>query len=359
MTDQFSLSSGRVHRPCLWAKAFLCLVLLASGCASQQGNLRRLALEEQARFEIGRVDSRITGDFEFDAAVLFRESLEGALEKRNMKWAGGRGFQRYMIDMEILDYRPGSAFKRWLLPGWGSTVLAVRGEIRNPVSGESAGQIEYKRSVFAGGFYTTGAWKSIFDETAAEIARDLLKRKEKEGFIITLDPWAMREMEIPEASTRRRFNVLGFEDKREDWFRIGVRQAAFGAKMSDIFLSRDVSDLFREAIVDELRAEGHEIVSAQEDDALAVEGKILDFWVKTPATVLYWDVSADKAVEFTIEAFGETMEPFKKSYTCSSKKRTYLWPTNKLITGVLDSCFVEVLENFRNDRTAWEKREQR
>jgi len=51
----------------------------------------------------------------------------------------------------------GSAFQRWLLPGWGSTVLGVRGAHLDKQSGVPAAVITYQRNVHFGGLFTVGA----------------------------------------------------------------------------------------------------------------------------------------------------------------------------------------------------------
>jgi hypothetical protein len=78
-----------------------------------------------------------------------------------------------ILAAQILDYERGDAFKRWLLPGYGSTVLSVRGELTDTADGRLVGSFEARRTVSIGGAYSAGAWRTIFGKVAADVADDL------------------------------------------------------------------------------------------------------------------------------------------------------------------------------------------
>jgi hypothetical protein len=324
------------------------LISFGFGCSAKTGNVRAPTLDKEAKFEIGELSSGLEEQFDFDVTALFRDSLEESIHKNGLLWQGEKGVKQYQINMRIVDYKTGSAFKRWLMPGWGSTVLAVEGSIDDSITGEKIGEIDHKSSIFAGGFYTTEAWKTIFDTVSAEIAQDLLRRMDRKGFILALDPWAMREMDIEEVDEKRKLSIGDFEDGREEKFRIGERKAAFGVSMGDVLFSRDVKGFMKETLADELRAQGHEIVDGEGGDLL--EGRVTKFWIKAPATMLYWDITAEVEMEVTVITAGGTEGAFEKSYACTSEKRTYVYPSNKLMTKVLDACLVDLMEAFREDQ---------
>ncbi len=80
----------------------------------------------------------------------------------------------YVLIPEIREYRPGSAFKRWLLPGHGSTILWVESVLRE--GNKKIGKLSTRHTVDAGGAYTTGAYESIFGAVAEDIVADLKKK---------------------------------------------------------------------------------------------------------------------------------------------------------------------------------------
>jgi len=76
------------------------------------------------------------------------------------------------MDVNIIEYRKGDAFKRWLWPGYGSTVLVVEATLLD-AEGNVDATAQANRSVDAGGGYTVGAWESVFDDVARDLVSDL------------------------------------------------------------------------------------------------------------------------------------------------------------------------------------------
>ena len=59
-----------------------------------------------------------------------------------------------------------------MLPGAGATKLVTESEIYTP-EGVLVAKIPVNRSIAAGGGYTIGAWKTVFDDVAQEIVKVL------------------------------------------------------------------------------------------------------------------------------------------------------------------------------------------
>jgi hypothetical protein len=76
------------------------------------------------------------------------------------------------MNVNIIEYRKGDAFKRWLWPGYGSTVLVVEATLLD-ADGNVDATAQANRSVDAGGGYTVGAWKKIFEDVSADLVSDL------------------------------------------------------------------------------------------------------------------------------------------------------------------------------------------
>jgi hypothetical protein len=152
----------------------LAALTLLAGCGTVE---HKLALEQQytvqpgTKVVVGSVKNQTGQTFDIDVEKMLADALNGALEKRNLKWAGGN-FPKLELSAEIVEYTKGDAFKRWLMPGWGSTVLVVRGSLTD-AENRKIGSVDAKRTVDAGGGYTIGAWETIFKSVADDIITEL------------------------------------------------------------------------------------------------------------------------------------------------------------------------------------------
>jgi hypothetical protein len=88
-------------------------------------------------------------------------------------WTPGSTGDHLIINTKIVEYDEGDAFKRWLLPGWGSTVLSLHCELKDSQSGSIVGNADARRTVSFGGAYTIGAWKTIFASVAKDVVNAL------------------------------------------------------------------------------------------------------------------------------------------------------------------------------------------
>jgi len=295
--------------------------------------------------------TRATGDV--DAEALLRSALESSLAGAGLLWKGDPAEDRYALELEVVEYDPGNAFKRWLLPGYGATILRVRGRLLDRRSGAVAAEIDHQRSVIWGGAYTIGAWKSIFASVAKDVARDLENHTRAKGFFVALAPWASRQLEIPRAPEPRDLSIGPFLDRRPDRGRIGERFAAFGVSMGDIHMARDPADFLREALGDDLRAAGHRVAAEGDGAASEVSGELLRFWVRTETTALYWDVVAEIELRLSLRppasAGAASTSPRSVTHACEHRERTYTWPSKSLVERTLDACLADLLAAFRAD----------
>jgi predicted small lipoprotein YifL len=130
------------------------------------------------KFAIGKVTD--TSGFVFpsdekDAFVLtdaMRDALKAELEQRNALSMPGD----YVLNVNIDDYKPGSAFFRWLAPGAGKTELSIVCTVID-TSGKELATIPVNRFIAFGGAFTIGAWKYVFKEVAEALVQTLQKGK--------------------------------------------------------------------------------------------------------------------------------------------------------------------------------------
>lgn len=159
---------------------FWCLLLVGCGSATHT-----------AKFEPGFVPSgtslvsigeitNVSPPYPDDEKVELKPSLElltqlkQKLQENGMLASSGSAGAVYVLTPEIREYRPGSAFKRWLMPGYGSTILWVESVLRE--GDKKVGKFSTRHTVDAGGMYTAGAYQSIFGAVAEAIITDLKKK---------------------------------------------------------------------------------------------------------------------------------------------------------------------------------------
>ena len=334
---------------------FLFLIFLnltLSGCApptSGTGPGRMLALEPDYTYKIEKIDMAETKEQEVDAKELLRSALEKALRDKDLLWGVSSGEKYYTISIRIIDYEMGNAFKRWLLPTYGSTILSVHTDINDPKKNEVVTYMEHKQTIAAGGLYSAGAWKYVFDNVANDIVIDLERKfsGSGEGFFVQLNPWLENETEAPKATVKKNISLLPFQDMRVEKNRIGERQAAFNVSMGDIYANRDVLVYVREAIQNELLASGNSLSTENTPD-VKISGDLIRFWVWTDTTPLYWDIRGEIELKMTATS-PEGDKKIDRTYKAKSEARTYVWPTENLAATVMSDTVKSLMYNIRKD----------
>lgn len=151
-----------------------CLVLLLlTACGTVQHTVKlndAFAPPANTLVAVGPVTNQSGHKFEVSPEQMLSDALTKTLRSEKLLWSEGQG-SKLVLDSTIVEYEEGNAFKRWLLSGWGSTVLTVRGNLRD---GEKiVGSVDARRTVSFGGLYTVGAWESVFGSIAEDIVSDL------------------------------------------------------------------------------------------------------------------------------------------------------------------------------------------
>jgi hypothetical protein len=290
----------------------LLLLAVLSGCAGLKGPTKSesaLLPKPGARVHLASVTNASGAPFELDAVAMLREAMLVAL------------------------------------PFWGSTLLVVRGTLRDPGTSELAGDIDHAKAVVMGGIFTIGAWSRIFTTMAEDLADDLKTRIEKGGdFTVYPTPRDEQTPAPPPPGDAVRIKIAGIADQRPDKTRIGIREAAFGAPMGDVYLGRNPAAFVREALADDLLAAGYRLVDSDPD--VTVHATLRRLWLRTETTPLYWDLVGDIELELTIE--GASASPAQALYSCRHSDRTWVWPSATLM-GRVDACVAELMLKARSD----------
>lgn len=154
-------------------QALIVLLLAAlAGCGSVRHNAKLnegYRPPEEAKITVGTVRNSSGNHQDIRPDQRLKEALVEALREEGILWLTD-GIP-LILDAEIVEYEPGNAFKRWLLPGYGATVLTVRATLKE--KDKVVATAESRRTVSFGGGYSVGAWKSIFRDVAEDLAKDL------------------------------------------------------------------------------------------------------------------------------------------------------------------------------------------
>ncbi|MDW7773527.1 MAG: hypothetical protein SCH71_11630 [Desulfobulbaceae bacterium] len=134
-----------------------------------------------------------------------------------------------------------------------------------------------------------------------------------------------------DAGLPRQTQVLITDLRKERRFQ---RSAAFGIPMGRIILDPTAPELVSTMI----ETKSDEILRRQDgSQPEEITCEILAFEIATPATLLYWDVNT--RIEFLLRVRGQDRE-----VSAMATERTYLWPSENLITRVVNEALRQVEE---------------
>ena len=149
-------------------------ILFLTACGTVEHSVRvedEQAFGADTRIMVGEVANKTGESFDIDIEAMLREAVVNELTKESL--LGQKGVPGVVtMDVNIIEYRKGDAFKRWLWPGYGSTVLVVEATLLD-ADGNVDATAQANRSVDAGGGYTVGAWEKIFEDVATDLVSDL------------------------------------------------------------------------------------------------------------------------------------------------------------------------------------------
>jgi hypothetical protein len=157
------------------------LLLTSAGCSTKSSFQPTPGMEPistTATMKVGEIKnlSDFAGDSDVpDVSAAMKTALETELTAAGLLKTEGD----YTINVNILDYAPGNAFARWMLPGAGSTKLDVDCLVVNKL-GKLAATIHVERYIGAGGAYTVGAHSYVFTEVANEIVGKLRNEEKRQ-----------------------------------------------------------------------------------------------------------------------------------------------------------------------------------
>jgi hypothetical protein len=118
-----------------------------------------VSLSRYKAFEIATASNDTGEPLESDVTDTLTADIKSELEARGYKVAETSAEPEDVLRIEahLLDYKPGSAFARWLAPGAGKTQIIVRTFLIDKKTGEQIGEFISDEAVTEGGLFTLGA----------------------------------------------------------------------------------------------------------------------------------------------------------------------------------------------------------
>jgi hypothetical protein len=112
---------------------FVCLLtLLISACGSIQHAAKlepRYSPPSEAEIQLGEIKNGTGSVYDVDVETMLSDALTETLQEREMLTSGADG-DTLVLNAEIVAYKKGDAFQRWLWFGLGQTLLDVHCELQ-------------------------------------------------------------------------------------------------------------------------------------------------------------------------------------------------------------------------------------
>ena len=109
------------------------------------------------------------------ADQIFNEYMSGLLKDRKLLNFTTEP-ATVVLKSKLIEYEPGNAFGRWLLPGVGTSVCTVDAEILEKGTGALVGRMQSRQTVSIGGAYSIGADTYICKRVADDLIKEIDKK---------------------------------------------------------------------------------------------------------------------------------------------------------------------------------------
>jgi len=156
-------------------------LLFAAGCGTadhQAAFTEGYRPPAGTRIEVGLVTNETGQAFDKDVEVMLAHALRDELSKKNLLHIGGGGTKLALVT-RIVEFKKGSTWRRWMYPGWGEAILAIRCDLKD---GERVvGSVQARRSLK---YASPGAqvWRDVFEILAEDVAKELGKQMPPSDF---------------------------------------------------------------------------------------------------------------------------------------------------------------------------------
>lgn len=163
---------------------FLIFAFIA-GCVTSKPMIsleKGVSLTGYKVFHVPPVLNETGKTIEFDVADTLTQNIKSKLRDKGYIVLDGTvpSEEILIIKSSLLSYESGSAFKRWLAPGFGKTQATVKTSLIDKRTGKVIGEMVSAEAVSTGGLYSVGADKRILDAIAEGIVDEIEKKAKGE-----------------------------------------------------------------------------------------------------------------------------------------------------------------------------------
>lgn len=156
-----------------WTYLVSILILAGCGATNFESKLpKHLALQPGETIEYVSIENVTGKTLDPAADQIFDEYMQELLRERKLLNVSPQPAV-FVFKSKLIEYEPGNAFGRWLLPGLGTTVCTVHAEILDKRNGALVGSMESRQTVSVGGAYSIGADKYICKRVADDLIDDI------------------------------------------------------------------------------------------------------------------------------------------------------------------------------------------
>ncbi len=159
---------------------FLC-VLALTGCGAVSFDSQlpdSFVLQEGQTIEFLPVENVTGKTLEPPADKIFDQYMANLLKEKRLLNTTAQP-AHLILKTKLIEYEPGNAFGRWLLPGVGTTVCTVHAELLDKKTGALIGRMESRQTVSVGGAYSIGAHTYICKRVAYALMGEIDQKLEK------------------------------------------------------------------------------------------------------------------------------------------------------------------------------------
>ncbi len=159
---------------------FFCVMVLTGCGAAQFGSQLpdSFVMKPEQTIEFPPIENVTGKTFETPADRIFNEYMANLLKERKLLNTSPKP-AAFILKTKLIEYEPGNAFSRWLLPGLGTTVCTVHAELLDKKTGALVGSMESRQTVSVGGAYSIGADKYICERVADDLMEEIDKKSGK------------------------------------------------------------------------------------------------------------------------------------------------------------------------------------
>lgn len=156
----------------------LLAALFVGGCGATQFDSKlpeSYGLQPGQTIEFPPVENVTGKSLDPPADQIFNEYMTELLKEKKLLQISGVS-AAVVLKTKLIEYEPGSAFGRWLLPGLGTTICTVDAEILDKQTGALIGRLHSRQTVSFGGAYSIGADTYICKRVADELVGEIVKK---------------------------------------------------------------------------------------------------------------------------------------------------------------------------------------